>query len=106
MVRISFNSYRKISFTRTDLQIFLEKNGIQTRVIFTGNILRQPAFKNIKNNPEDGYPIADRVMERGLLIANHHGLTDEMTNYLYDTVNEFLDHILLTNDLINLYSNI
>tara|TARA_A100001388_G_C28744718_1_gene488798 strand:- start:80 stop:1315 length:1236 start_codon:yes stop_codon:yes gene_type:complete len=80
----------KSPFTRTDLQIFLEKNGIQTRVIFTGNILRQPAFKNIKKiTSEDGYPIADRVMERGLLIANHHGLTDEMTNYLYDTVNEF-----------------
>ena len=33
-------------FDRTDLQIFLEKNNIQTRTIFTGNILKQPIMKN------------------------------------------------------------
>ena len=32
-------------FTRTEMQIFLEKRNIQTRVVFTGNILRQPGFK-------------------------------------------------------------
>lgn len=35
-------------FTRTELQIFLEKRNIQTRTVFTGNILRQPGFKNIE----------------------------------------------------------
>ena len=30
------------------MQIFLERRNIQTRVVFTGNILRQPGFKNIK----------------------------------------------------------
>ena len=34
-------------FSRTQMQIFLEKKNIQTRVVFTGNILRQPGFKNI-----------------------------------------------------------
>ena len=34
-------------FTRTEMQIALEKQDIQTRVVFTGNILRQPGFKNI-----------------------------------------------------------
>ena len=34
-------------FTRTDMQIYLEKRNIQTRVVFTGNILRQPGYKNI-----------------------------------------------------------
>ena len=37
-----------VNFSRTDLQIFLEKKGIQTRVIFTGNILKQPGFHKIK----------------------------------------------------------
>ena len=36
-------------FNRKKLQIFLEKNNIQTRPIFSGNILRHPAFKNIIN---------------------------------------------------------
>jgi len=34
-------------FSRRDLQIFLEQRGVQTRTVFTGNILRQPGFKNI-----------------------------------------------------------
>ena len=33
-------------FTRKELQIFFEKNNIQTRTIFTGNILRQPIINH------------------------------------------------------------
>jgi CDP-6-deoxy-D-xylo-4-hexulose-3-dehydrase len=71
-------------FTRTDLQLFLEKRNIQTRTVFTGNILRQPGFKNIKHvaNPA-GYPNADRVMRGGILMACHHGLTDEMLVHVH-----------------------
>ena len=39
---------RGAPFSRTEMQIILEKRNIQTRVVFTGNILRQPGFKNIK----------------------------------------------------------
>ena len=35
-------------FGRRDLQIFLEQRNIQTRTVFTGNILRQPGFANIE----------------------------------------------------------
>ena len=35
-------------FTRNELQIFLEKNNIQTRTIFTGNIMKQPGYINQK----------------------------------------------------------
>jgi CDP-6-deoxy-D-xylo-4-hexulose-3-dehydrase len=78
-------------FTRTDMQIFLEKRNIQTRVIFTGNILRQPGFKNIKKRvAKGGYPIADRVMTRGILLANHHGLTDDMISHLHESVDLFI----------------
>ncbi len=77
-------------FSRTDLQIFFEKKNIQTRVIFTGNSLRQPAFKNItKKIDPDGYPVADRVMSRGILIACHHGINDTMLNHIYETFEEF-----------------
>ena len=80
----------KAPFNRTDLQIFLEKRNIQTRVIFTGNALRQPAFKNIKKNiDKDGYPVADRVMSKGVLIACHHGLDDTMIDHIYTSFEEF-----------------
>ena len=70
-------------FDRKALQIFLEKNLIQTRVIFTGNILKQPGFKNIKKRVcKEGYPIADDVMRGGFLIAVHHGLDLKMIKYM------------------------
>ena len=77
-------------FSRTDMQIALEKSDIQTRVIFTGNILRQPGFKDINcvKNPA-GYPNADKVMKGGILLACHHGLTNEMMEYIHKQFAEF-----------------
>ena len=73
------------------MQIFLEKKNIQTRVVFTGNILRQPGFKNIKAvKDKNGYPEADKVMKNGILIACHHGLTKKMINHIHNSIDEFL----------------
>lgn len=79
-------------FSRTEMQLFMENADIQTRVIFTGNILRQPGFKNIecvKN--EKGYPNADNVMRGGVLLACHHGLTDEMLNHVHQSFEQFAE---------------
>jgi len=79
-------------FSRKEFQIYLEENGIQTRVIFTGNILRQPMCKNIpKRIMSKGYPNADCVMENGVLLPVHHGMTDEMFDYFFDKVISFID---------------
>lgn len=78
-------------FSRRDLQIFLEKRNIQTRVVFTGNITRQPGFANINMKKSgDGYPQADAVMKRGFLLACHHGLTQEMLDHIHNSVEEFV----------------
>ena len=78
-------------FTRNEMQIFLEKKNIQTRVVFTGNILRQPGFKKIKAIKEKkGYPEADKVMKNGILIACHHGLTKDMIRHIYNSLNKFI----------------
>ena len=78
-------------FSRTEMQIFLEKKNIQTRVVFTGNILRQPGFKNIKAvKDKNGYPEADKVMKNGILIACHHGLTKKMINHIHNSIDDFL----------------
>lgn len=62
-------------FTRLQLVTYLEKNNIQTRPIFTGNILRQPAFKNIRHKGlKNGYPITEEVMQYGFVMGCHHGL--------------------------------
>ncbi len=78
-------------FTRREFQIYLEERNIQTRVVFTGNILRQPMTKNIKKryNPE-GYPNSDLIMKQGVLLPVHHGLTEDMFCRLHETINNFL----------------
>jgi CDP-6-deoxy-D-xylo-4-hexulose-3-dehydrase len=78
-------------FKRQDLQIHFEKDNIQTRVVFTGNILRQPGFKNAscKTNAERSYPNADAVTIGGMLLACHHGLTQEMLDHLHQSFKTF-----------------
>ncbi len=79
-------------FTRKDFQIYLEKRNIQTRVVFTGNIIRQPMMKGANYRvSEDGYPNADAIMERGVLLPLHHGLKDSMFERLHATINEFIE---------------
>jgi CDP-4-dehydro-6-deoxyglucose reductase, E1 len=81
---------RGAPFTRRDLQIFLEQRNIQTRPVFTGNILRQPAMKNVKARvAPGGYPVADEVTRGGLLLACHHGLTAEQISYVHECFEEF-----------------
>ena len=79
-------------FTRRDVQIFLEERNIQTRVVFTGNVTRQPGFKGIDARVDPmGLANADRVMERGFLIAAHHGMTKEMLEHLHESFEAFAD---------------
>ena len=81
----------KAPFSRTQMQIFLEKKNIQTRVVFTGNILRQPGFRNIKcKKNKQGYPEADKVMKKGILLACHHGLTAKMIKHIHNSIDEFI----------------
>lgn len=78
-------------FIRRDLQIFLEKRNIQTRTIFTGNILRQPGFKNIAcKRAADGYPESDKVMRGGMLLGCHQGLSMQQLEHITESVAEFM----------------
>lgn len=78
-------------FIRRDLQIFLEKRNIQTRTVFTGNILRQPGFKHCAHKASSGgYPEADKVMRGGMLMACHHGLKEEQIVHMMESVSEFM----------------
>lgn len=77
-------------FTRTDLQIFLEGRNIQTRTIFTGNVARQPLLSSvIVRKTHHGYPFSDAVMRGGMLLACHHGLSEEQIQHMHDSFREF-----------------
>jgi len=72
-----------VKLNRQKLQIFLEKKGIQTRTIFTGNILRQPmmkkrSYKKVKNAELN----SNNIMRNGILIGCHHGLNNKDLDYI------------------------
>jgi len=78
-------------FNRKKMQIFFEKNNIQTRTIFTGNILRQPVLKNKfykKHLLCD--KVANDVMENGVLLGCHQGLITSDLKYICNIFKKFL----------------
>ena len=79
-------------FDRKKLQFFLEKNNIQTRPIFSGNILRHPAFKYLKSkrNDPNSFKNSDYIMKNGLLIGCHQGLNKKNIVYIHNKLNYFL----------------
>jgi len=78
-------------FTRKKMQIFFEKNHIQTRTIFTGNILKQPVMKNkiYKKHPNCD-KIADDVMKNGILLGCHQGMNIRELNYICSTFKKLI----------------
>ncbi|MCZ0960641.1 aminotransferase class I/II-fold pyridoxal phosphate-dependent enzyme [Paracoccus benzoatiresistens] len=73
-------------FDRRALQTWFESRDIQTRPVFTGNILRQPAMKGVPARiAPGGYPMADEVMTGGILLACHHGLQPDQIAYMQET---------------------
>jgi CDP-6-deoxy-D-xylo-4-hexulose-3-dehydrase len=76
---------------RAELQHHMERNGVDTRMVWTGNALRQPAFKGIEHRvAAGGLPNADRVMEQGLVLPSSHGLDDDDVDYVCETAEAFL----------------
>lgn len=78
-------------FSRLELVTYLEENNIQTRPIFTGNILRQPGFKDIKRRElEGGFPVTDMIMEQGFVVGCHHGIEGRHIKKIEKVVTNFL----------------
>lgn len=82
-----------LNFNRKKLQIFLEKNNIQTRPIFSGNILRHPAFTSLvsRDNKINAFRNSDYIMKNGLLIGCHQGLGIKEINYIHKIILKFIN---------------
>ena len=83
-------------FTRTELARWLDAKKIGNRVLFGGNLVRQPAFVQLrKDNPNAfrvaaGLEGADRIMKEALFIGTYPGLTPAMLDYMIEVVTEFV----------------
>lgn len=81
----------ELGWSRRSLQVYLEDNGIFTRVIFSGNAVRQPMMKGVEHRaPAEGMPAADQVMQYGLMLPCHPTMTEEDCAYLYEVLDEWI----------------
>jgi dTDP-4-amino-4,6-dideoxygalactose transaminase len=76
---------------RSAFQEHMERHGVDTRMVWTGNVTRQPAFRKVPHRvPSGGLPHADAVMEQGLVLPCNHAMGDEDVDYVWATAEVFL----------------
>lgn len=83
----------KAGFKRNDLLKFLNDRKIGTRLLFTGNVIRQPYFKNYKIDYRISGELknTDEIMNNTFWIGVYPGLNKEMLNYVVKSFKEFLE---------------
>jgi CDP-4-dehydro-6-deoxyglucose reductase, E1 len=78
-------------FSRDDLIGFLEQRRIQTRLLFGGNLTRQPAYQGIERRVVGDLRNSDLVMNNTFWIGVYPGLTEEMLDYVLAAFGEFAE---------------
>ena len=85
----------RVKFSRNELVEYLEKNNIQTRNLFAGNIIRHPCFNDLKENQD--YRIigelknTDKIMNDSFWVGVFPGMTDEKIEYIIRNIRDFID---------------
>ncbi len=78
------------SFTRNDLVRHLETNGIATRLLFGGNLVRQPAYADVSFRQIGSLVNADFVMNQVFWIGVYPGLTQSMLDHVIDVFHQWI----------------
>ncbi|MBX3314723.1 MAG: DegT/DnrJ/EryC1/StrS family aminotransferase [Actinobacteria bacterium] len=91
-MRACFTVEADAPWTRSELQDLLEARGVATRMVWTGNVLRQPGFAGIEHRaPEGGLPNCDHLMDHALSLPIHHGMDSSHMTYICDQLREVAD---------------
>ncbi len=77
-------------FDRVTLTRYLEARRVETRVLFAGNILEQPGYKNIERRVVGGLPNADLVLRGTFFVGVYPGLDDQRLDYMLQVFADFL----------------
>jgi CDP-4-dehydro-6-deoxyglucose reductase, E1 len=76
-------------FGRRDLVRFLEDRRIQTRQLFAGNLLRQPAFRGVAHRVVGDLTNTDKLMNDAFFVGVYPGLTPPMLEYVEEAFADF-----------------
>jgi CDP-6-deoxy-D-xylo-4-hexulose-3-dehydrase len=84
-------------FSREQIVRFLESKGIQTRMLFAGNMIKQPCFDEMKK-AGSGYrvvgdlKVTDTIMKNTFWIGVYPGINEEMTAYMIEQIRIFTEN--------------
>lgn len=74
---------------RVDLLKFLDQNKIGTRLLFAGNLTRQPYFHNVEHRIVGGLENTDRIMKQTFWLGTYPALNDEHFTFIAEKLEEF-----------------
>ena len=77
-------------FTRADLTAYLETNRVETRGLFSGNLLRHPAFETIDRRVVGDLVNTDIVMNDTFFVGVYPGIDDARMDYMIETFERFM----------------
>lgn len=77
-------------FTRREFVAFLEERQIGTRLLFGGNLTRHPAYQDVEYRIAGDLANSDVITDRTFWIGVYPGITPEMTDYMVESVHEFV----------------
>jgi CDP-6-deoxy-D-xylo-4-hexulose-3-dehydrase len=77
-------------FTRNELVRFLEQRKIGTRLLFGGNLIRQPAYRNRPYRVAAALTNTDRIMNNTFWVGVYPGLNEAMLSFVVDSIHHFV----------------
>jgi Predicted pyridoxal phosphate-dependent enzyme apparently involved in regulation of cell wall biogenesis len=80
-------------YTRNQLVEFLDENHIETRNLFAGNLLRQPAFMDINHRVVGSLDNTDYIMNNTFFIGAYPGMTTAKIDYMIDKFHQFFKQL-------------
>ena len=85
----------ELGISRNEIIRYIEEHNIQTRLLFSGNLIKHPCFDEIRNT--DAYRVignlenTEKVMNNSFWIGVYPGMTDEMIDYMSSVIKDALD---------------
>jgi len=77
-------------FTRQELVSWLEEHNIETRLLFAGNIIKQPAYAGMNYRLAGSLDNSDKVMRDSFFIGVYPGINQQQIEYIINTLDEFM----------------
>ncbi len=80
-------------FSRHDLTRYLEENKVETRTLFAGNLLKQPAYKDTEHRVIGDLPVSDFIMRAAFFVGVYPGLNQTKLDYMIDTFDSYFKQL-------------